>query len=51
MRVAGGAYLLNLSVKGIQIDEKIDSCIGKRLHTALVIGTGVHMVHSNGIGA
>ena len=43
-------YLLQLSVKGIQVDKEVDSHVRKGLHTSAVVGGGVNMVHAYGVG-
>jgi hypothetical protein len=44
-------YLLNLGCEGIEIDEQVDTSVSKGRHAALVVGIGIHVVDSDGVGA
>lgn len=45
------SYLLDLSVEGIQVDKQVDPGIRERGHAALVVPIGVHVVHTDRVGA
>ena len=44
-------YLLDLCVKGIQIDKEINTSLCKRIHTARMVGTRVNVVDTDAIYA
>lgn len=45
------SYLLNLGGEGIEIDEQIDPCVRESRHAALVVGSGIDVIHTNSICA
>lgn len=45
------AYLLDLSVKGVEIDKQVNARIRKRIHAASVVGSGIDMVDSDAVDA
>lgn len=51
MPIAGCAHLFNLRAESVEVDKQIDARIRERRHAALVVGLGVHMVHTDGIRA
>ena len=44
-------YLLNLCSKGIQVNEHVDTAVGKRLHTAVMRSIWVDVVDTNRVCA
>ena len=44
------AYLIELGVKGVQVDKEINSHVSKCRHAAAVVGGRIDMVHAYGIG-
>lgn len=50
IRVNPRSYLLDLSVEGVQVHKQVDARIRERRHAALVVGLGVHVVHTDRVG-
>jgi hypothetical protein len=50
-KILGGDYLVDLSVKCVEVDKGIDAGCCKGLHTSIVILRGVYMVYTNSICA
>lgn len=44
------SYRLNVSAKGVHVDEEIDAGVGKGLHAAVVVRGSVNMIHPDRIG-
>ena len=48
---AGCTDLLDLGGESIEVDKQIDPCVREGRHASFVVGRGIHVVHTNGVGA
>jgi hypothetical protein len=45
------SYLLDLGGESVEIDEHVDPGICQSRHTTIVVSTGIHVVHTDGVRA
>jgi hypothetical protein len=50
-RSRGATYGSDVGIKRVQVDEEVDASISERLHTAIMVGIGIDVVHTQGVGA